>query len=321
MHELVIPPPSGPLATELAAELDSAHDYAAASLAESTRRAYAEDAVAWRQWCDQRGLQVLPAQAEAVAAHIASMADAGLKPATIARRVAAIRYMHRVIGAEPPTSSEKVRATLRGIRRKIGTKPDRKAPATHERITAMLAHCDPTTTHGIRDRALLLLGFACALRRSEIVALRVDDLEEAPGGLVVNIRRSKTDQEGAGQAVPLPFGHRLRPVEAIRTWIEVAGITEGVLFRRVSPGGQVLSEPLRPPAVAAVIKRYAAAAGLPPTVYAGHSLRAGFVTSAVEDGASAVRVAEITRHRSLDTVTVYVRRLDAFKAHPGEGFL
>jgi site-specific recombinase XerD len=315
MHDLIPLPASGTLTTELAAELDSAGDYAAASLSEATRRAYAEDAMQWRSWCARHGLQALPAQPEAVAAHIAAMADAGLKPASIARRVAAIRYLHRLADLEPPTNSEKVRATLRG------TAPDRKAPATHERIKAMLVHCDPATTHGIRDRALLLLGFACALRRSEIVALTVADLEEAPGGIVVNIRRSKTDQEGQGQQVPLPYGHRLRPVEALQTWIEKAGITEGVLFRRISPGGIVLPDPLRPPAVAAVVKRYCAAAGLPPASYAGHSLRAGFVTSAVEDGASAVRVAEITRHRSLDTVTVYVRRLDAFKAHPGEGFL
>ena len=215
----------------------------------------------------------------------------------------------------------KVRKALSGIRRTHGTAPDRKSPATHERISAMLAHCDPSTTHGTRDRALLLLGFACALRRAEIVALQISDLEDAPGGITIHIRKSKTDPEQAGQTVPLPFGHRLRPVEAVRAWIDRAQITEGVLFRRVSPGGTVLPDPLRPPAVAAVVKRYAAVAGLSPSAYAGHSLRAGFVTSAVEDGASAVRVAEITRHRSLDTVTVYVRRIDAFKAHPGEGFL
>jgi site-specific recombinase XerD len=175
--------------------------------------------------------------------------------------------------------------------------------------------------HGVRDRAILLLGFACALRRSEIVALQVADLEEVSAGITVNIRKSKTDQEQAGQTVPLPTGHFMKPVQALRDWLDRAGITEGAIFRRVSPGGVVLADPLNPPAVAAVVKRYAGLAGLPPAAYAGHSLRAGFVTSAVEEGASAVRVAEITRHRSLDTVQVYVRRIDAFKSHPLEGVL
>jgi integrase len=120
------------------------------------------------------------------------------------------------------------------------------------------------------------LDFACALRRSQIVALQVSDLEDAPGGIVVHIRRSKTDQEGQGQTVPLPFGHRLRPVQALRDWLEKAAITEGPVFRRVSPSGHVLADSLGPPAVAAVVKHYAHVAGLPPVAYAGHSLRAGF---------------------------------------------
>ena len=219
----------------------------------------------------------------------------------------------------PPTS-EAVRAVLRGIRRTHGTAPMQKSAATSERIEKMLEHTGPGII-GVRDRALILLGFACALRRAEIAALTVADLADATGGLLITIRRSKTDQEGQGQTVPLPHGHRLKPVEALQDWLTQAGIAAGPVFRRITSGGRVLADPLQPEAIAAIVKKLALRAGFDPADFAGHSLRSGFVTSAVEDGASALRVAEITRHRSLDTVAVYVRRLDAFRAHPGERFL
>ena len=121
--------------------------------------------------------------------------------------------------------------------------------------------------------------------------------------------------------MPLPHGHRLKPVEAVQGWLTQAGISDGPLFRRITPGGRVLAAALQPEAIAAIVKKLAKRAGFDPAAFADHSLRSGFVTSAVEDGASALRVAEITRHRSLDTVATYVRRLDAFRSHPGERFL
>jgi site-specific recombinase XerD len=185
----------------------------------------------------------------------------------------------------------------------------------------MLETIDHQDMHGTRDRALLLLGFACALRRSEIVALKVEDLEEAPGGITVQVRKSKTDQEQRGQTVPLPTRHFMRPVQALRDWLDRAGITEGHIFRRISPGGTVLADPLSGAVVAAIVKRYCPLAGLDPASFAGHSLRAGFVTSAVEEGASAIRIADVTRHRDLNTVLIYVRRLNSFVEHPLEKVL
>jgi site-specific recombinase XerD len=302
------------------ADLARAQTYAAAEKAEATRAAYRTDVRIFAAWCASHGLTPLPSAPETVAAFLAHEADRGAKPATIARRLAAIRYAHLLANHEPPTTSEAVRAVLRGIRRTHGTAPAQKSAATSERIEKMLEHTGSGII-GVRDRALILLGFACALRRAEIVALTVADLADATGGLLVTIRRSKTDQEGQGQTVPLPHGHRLRPVEALQDWLAQAGITTGPVFRRITPGGRVLADALQPEAIAAIVKKLAQRAGFDPATFAGHSLRSGFVTSAVEDGASAVRVAEITRHRSLDTVAVYVRRLDAFRAHPGERFL
>ncbi len=148
----------------------------------------------------------------------------------------------------------------------------------------------------------LLLGFAGAFRRSELVALRVEDLVDAPDGLRVIVRRSKTDQEGVGQEVAVPHGARLRPVEAVRAWLTAGGIETGPVFRRVRKNGRVGDEALTAEAVALVVKRYAEAVGLRPEDFAGHSLRAGFLTSGAESGASVFKLMEVSRHKSMDTL-------------------
>jgi integrase len=195
-----------------------------------------------------------------------------------------------------------------------------KASATADILTALLRLC-PTTLAGKRDRALLMLGFAGAFRRSELVALEVADLSEVPDGLRVRIRRSKTDQEGQGAEIAIPRGYRLRPVEAVQVWLQAAGIEDGYLFRTVHRGGHVRSWGLAGHVVAKIVKQYALAAGLDPQEFSGHSLRAGFVTSAAETGASVLKIQETSRHKSVDVLAAYVRRVDLFKDHAGAGFL
>ena len=179
----------------------------------------------------------------------------------------------------------------------------------------------PDDLRGLRDRALLVLGFAGALRRSELVALDVDDLEETAEGLHVRIKRSKTDQEGAGDFVSIPHGSRLRPVAAVKAWLQTAGITEGPIFRSIKKGGSVTLERLSDRSIAQIIKDRADAAGFDPTIFSGHSLRAGFVTSALHHGADILRVMDVTRHREVSTLKTYDRRAKAFKQHAGEAFL
>ena len=171
-----------------------------------------------------------------VAAYLSGLADSGRKASTIGRRAAAIGYHHKMAGHEPPTNQEGVKAVLRGIRRTIGTAKQGKAPATADLIGQMLALC-PDTMIGKRDRALLCLGFAGAFRRSELCALQVADLTEVPDGLRILIRRSKGDQEGQGQEVAIPRGYKLRPVEAVQTWLAAAEISAGPVFRAVARGG------------------------------------------------------------------------------------
>jgi site-specific recombinase XerD len=288
--------------------------------AAATRRAYASDFRAFVVWCDARGLEPLPATPTVVATFLAAQATAGIKAATLARRAAAIRHAHALKGLEPPTHSEIVKTTMRGIRRAIGTRPEQKAAATAERVALMISLI-PDTLGGLRDRALILLGFAGAFRRSELVALTVADLVETPEGYRVTIRHSKTDQEGAGQEVAIPRGARLRAVEAIQVWLAAAGITDGPLFRPVAKGGRVLPQALTAESVANIVKARARRAGFDAATFAGHSLRAGFLTSAAEHGASVFRMMEVSRHKSVDVLRGYVRRAELFKEHAGAGFL
>jgi integrase len=218
-----------------------------------------------------------------------------------------------------PTDDERVRATARGIRRTIGTAGTKKAPATNDRLVAMMApHGRSLAAH--RDRALLLPG---AFRRSELVALDTGDVEETDEGLRVTIRRAKTDQEGAGATVAIVRGSVACPVEALKAWLSSAVITEGPLFRAVNKGGRVSADRLSDQSVALIVKAHTDVkahterAGLDPRLFSGHSLRAGFLTSAARRGASIFKMMDVSRHRSVDTLRGYIRDAEIFKDHAG----
>ena len=302
------------------AEMAATLRFADAAKAQNTRRAYAADWADFCRWAAARGAAPLPCPPGLVCSYLATLAEGGLRASTIGRRAAAIAHMHRAAGFNSPSTNPAVREVLRGIRHTLGTAPQSKTPATADLIARMLAAC-PTTLIGLRDRALLAVGFAGALRRSELLALAVADLLEVPDGLRVVIRRSKTDQAGEGQEIAIPRGTHLRPVETLQTWLAAAAISDGPLFRPVLKGGRVQPEPLGDDGFVRAIKRRAAACGLDPAGFAGHSLRAGFLTSAAESGADVLKMAEVSRHRSMDTVRRYVRRGNLFKGHAGAGFL
>jgi len=202
------------MSTELVDPRASVRAYLEASSSDNTRRAYKSDWADFSTWCDGAGETLLPATPISVARYIAQLADRGIKASTIQRRISAIRAVHVAAGAEPPTNAECVKATMRGIRRSKGTKPNKKAPATAE-ILGRLQALFPDTLTGLRDRALVLLGFAAALRRSELVALDISDVEVHKKGILLHIGRSKTDQEGVGVHIPVPRGNALKPVDAL----------------------------------------------------------------------------------------------------------
>ena len=308
-------------ATAITPAPGSAQAYALAEKSDATRRAYRSDLEVFGVWCRaQRNVEPLGASPDTVAAYLAAQASAQVNPSTLTRRLAAIAYAHRLAGLESPAGHEAVRAVMRGIRRKSGTAPTRKAAATAERITAMLQAIPSDTLAGKRDQALLLLGFAGAFRRSELVALDVADLAFEPEGVRVMVRRSKADQEGQGQEIDILRGTKLRPVAALQAWLAAAKVTKGPVFRSVNRHSQV-GEALTAQSVALVVKRHADAAGLDPDTFAGHSLRSGFLTSAAEAGAGVLRMMEVSRHKLVETMQGYVRRASLFKGHAGAEFL
>ena len=194
-----------------------------------------------------------------------------------------------------------------------------KAPATADVVRSMLDGC-PDTLKDKRDRALLALGFAGAFRRSELVALTVADLVEAPDGLLVMVRRSKMDQEGQGQEIATPPGRKLRPVAAVQDWLTAASITEGAVFRRVIKG-VIVGAPLSSDGIADIVKQHVTRCGLDPAVFSGDSLRSGVLTTGAEMGASVFKLMEVSRYKSVDTLRGYVRCADLFKDHARAGFL
>lgn len=304
--------------SELSSE---ALDYGRAALSENTMRAYRSDWQAFQNWCEARNRPSLPATPATVANFASMLADEGKRVPTIARKLAAIRFFHRGAGMDNPTDNAGVAAIMKGIRRTIGTAPDQKAPATADVIHALLAHVPRDTLQGKRDRALILLGFAGAFRRSELVGITVEDLTFSDRGVDVLLRRSKTDQEGKGYSVAVLNGKALRPVDRLEEWLSAAGITSGPIFRRMNRGDAMTPDALTAQSVALIVKRYADAAGLDASKLSGHSLRAGFVTSAAENRASISRIMEVTRHRDPRTVETYVRRADRYNDHAGDGFL
>jgi site-specific recombinase XerD len=297
--------------------------YQRASKADATVRAYTSDARVFQEWCARFGFRSLPASPEAVAGFIVHEAEEGRAASTLGRRMAAIRHAHKLACLPDPTDDEGVRAALKGARRKVGVAPAQKAAATAEILAALLMRT-PDTLTGKRDRALLALGFAGAFRRSELVALNVEDLRDDPEGLRVMVRRSKVDQEGRGFEKAVPHGRYIRPVALVLEWLTAAGITEGPVFRPVSRSGNIRQGEgvrLTTQAVADIIKRYTTAAGLDATAFGAHSLRAGYITSAAERGADLARIMDQSGHRDPRTVVGYIRRANAFKGHSGSGFL
>jgi integrase len=187
-----------------------------------------------------------------------------------------------------------------------------KAPALTADVAAMVSRT-PDNLLGLRDRALLLFGFAGAFRRSELVGLEIEDLTFTEDGVKVLIRRSKTDQDGAGQVVGIARGVNLCPVAALRAWFEASGITSGPIFRPVNRHGQIQPHAITAQVVALVVKRYAEAAGLDAGKYAGHSLRAGLVTSAAMNGVPEYVIQRQTRHKSTAMLRRYIRDASLFR--------
>lgn len=288
---------------------DSVRKYLDAALADNTLRAYRADIKHFIAWGG-----VIPDTPEQVALYVAHHATS-LASSTLSRRLVAIARAHVAQGFVSPTDSELVRATLRGVRRSRGSAVRQAAPLQKSQILKMVRGLQGL--RGLRDTALLLIGFASALRRSELVALDIEDVQFTKDGTIIRLRRSKTDQEGRGREIAIPHVRgRHCPSHSLQAWLAASGITAGAVFRRVNRYDQLLPQRLAPQSVALIIKQRAAHVGLDPTLFSGHSLRAGFVTNAAKGGASSANIRVQTGHKSDAMVQRYIRKGQLFTDNP-----
>jgi integrase len=279
--------------------------------AKSTVKAYKSDYAHFKRWCQGNGFEARRPTPETVAAYLAGCGE-GYTLSTLRRRVAAIRYFCHGRNYDLDTRARIVRETLRGIARNHGEPSRRAAALTVDDVRDLCDACEDTLV-GWRDRALFLVGFAGALRRSELVGLELDDVEWTSAGMILLLRRWKTDKEGRGAEIAIAAGtHQATcPVKALKQWIKAAAIRTGPVFRKIHASGSVLRRHMTPDAVRQILLRRAAMANLKGTrrhPISPHGLRAGFVTTAYQNGVRDEEIMEHTRHRSYETMRGYIRR-------------
>jgi site-specific recombinase XerC len=336
----------------LGAEREAAQAYQRMAKAANTRDAYRSAVRAWCDWCAKRDLPPLPARGPDVATFLAAERRHGMTPNTIDLRRAAIRYLHRAAGCPVPTDDACVSETVAGIRRDAAAKgqsPEKKVAATATILRQLLAPI-PDDLRGKRDRAILLVGFAGALRRSELASIRLERLEKTDRGLRLTIPQTKGSQAEA-VIVPLPYGQtELCPVRALTAWLAAAGITDGPVFRRIwlpaggkqrsrgeipADGGhfgqsvedatpalpQIGEAALTPRSIADIVQARAVAAGFGRRDLAGHSLKRGALTTGMDRGIHPAKLKRLGRHKSFDVLGEYLEFGDLFDGHPLSGVL
>lgn len=309
-------------------------DLLASALADNTRIAYDKGWSKFTDYCIERNIvDPLSSSPDEVARFLVQLA---LRPSPYSGRMlamgtvtlykSAINRKFTEAGKSSPTNHPLVRSTLKGLSRLKGTACRRVEALREYHIQAMLSHC-PDTTIGQRDAAIIAIGFAAALRRSEICNLIIDDVEflKLENGsnrhMFLTIRRSKTDQQGRGQRIAIVDGSTIRPIHRLQMWLRASRITTGPLFQSMKRGGHVQGKPLHHSDIPRIVKHYASKIGLNPKEVAGHSLRAGFVTSAAVHHARLDKIMAVTRHTNPATVMQYIRDADSFTDHAGENFL
>lgn len=287
--------------------------------ANHTIDAYESDWNDFCDWCRYHHQKSYPAQPETIVNYINDLADYA-KASTIRRRISAISENYNASGdhVENPCRAWIVKEALIGLTRLKGTVQKGKTPIYWEEIEEMIHRMDLTSLQALRDRAVLLLGFMGAFRRSELAGLDVEDIRKYPQGIVVTIRHSKTDQTSAGQQIGIPYlSHSsMDCIHALQEWLTAAGITSGPLFRSFLKNGKVSSRRLSDKSINLIVKKYAASIGLNPEMYGAHSLRHGFATYAALQGVEERLIMKQTRHRSVEMVRRYINEADLFTNNP-----
>jgi len=320
-EHLPVPQQPPALSAELLETIEAARRFEDLSRAANTRRAYRSDWSDFAAYCSRHSFPILPSSDRAVELYITYLAHAWkppLNPASIGRRLAAIAHYHRDAGYLSPTDMAVVKKAWAGIRKSLRIKPKPKKAVVSEELLRILPDAESTRAIDVRDRAVLLLGFSAALRRSEIVALHRADLAFEKKGVVVTIQYSKTNQEGEPERVAVEFLTSTTncPVVALLRWLNLANISDGPAFRRIDRHGNIASEPLSPAAVAEIVKRAAERAGLDPRHVAAHSLRSGFVTTSRRRGLPDWAIQRHTRHKSPEMLNRYTHSQTLWDQNP-----
>lgn len=291
-------------------------EYIDSSISKNTARAYKSDWEDFRKFCKYNKYQELPAKYETIGEYLVYCADTlNLRPSTISRRIAAIVRTHRDNKHPLDTKHKYIRPTLQGIKRKKGSRQVGSKALLTQDIKKMIDATNVDDIRSLRDKSLILLGFVGAFRRSEIVNIYYEDIEETIEGLIIHIKASKTDQESIGRKVGIPYSknHFYCPVKSYNRWIQSSEIKSGPLYRKINKSNNIEDKKLSDRTVALIIKNAVVNAGLNPTKYAGHSLRSGFATSSAFAGADEKEIMKTTGHKSVQMVHRYIQDANLFK--------
>ena len=289
------------------------------SKSDNTLKSYSADWNDFTDWCANNNIQPLPCKPEDIVNYINDLADHA-KANTVSRRITASAENHIAGGYQDnnPAKAPMVHYAMQAIRREKGTFQHGKAPILMETISLLADLFTSNDLASLRDRALLFLGFAGAFRRSELVAIQMEDITFSPQGMVVFIPQSKGDQYGQGSNIAIPYSPdpRTCTVRAVKAWIDAANIHTGPLFRGFKRNQEPRDTQLNDKAVALIVKKYMGMLGMDPKDFAGHSLRRGFATSAAQHDLDALTIMRQTRHKSEKMVHRYIEQGNLFKENP-----
>lgn len=280
-----------------------ARRYVQESLSANTRKAIKSDLAHFKNWGG-----CIPCGADVIVRFLTDHAER-LKVATLKRKLASITKLHRMGGYKSPCGDEIVRLTMRGIARVHGAPQRQAKPLLKEDIISIITQMGDSRKEQ-RDKALLLIGFAGALRRSELVDIKACDVEYLPQGVKITISTSKTDKSNAGRVIGIPYGRgHVCPVKALKAWMEILG-GEGYIFTAIR--SEASNRPLSTRSISNIVKCYAQSIGLEAKYYSGHSLRAGLATSAAMHGVASYKIRQQTGHKSDAMLSRYIREGDLF---------
>ncbi|WP_216830741.1 site-specific integrase [Alkalihalobacterium elongatum] len=307
------------LSIEILELQEEAKNHLANSKAENTKRAYRNDWTQFSDWCKKNGFQYLPANPETLVYYITFLGKS-FKASSIKRKMTAISQRHETAGYLSPTKTALVKGVWDGIQRSIGIKEEGKEALWLDELRQIIQVIPQDKIIGVRNRALLVIGWSGALRRSELVSLNVEDISITRDGVILHLGKSKTDQKGEGHDIALPYGSNplTCPVRSLEDWLATSDITDGSVFRRIDRHGNIMGR-LTPQSVRLVVRHCCESVGLDPERYGAHSLRSGFCSTAAKAGKAEHQIMKQTRHKRSDSLQRYIKKANLFDDNAASG--